>query len=32
MEAINLTKTADGDDDLFEMRFGVADPAMSKLK
>jgi hypothetical protein len=32
MEAISLTKTADGDDDLLEIRFGIADPAISKLK
>ena len=32
MEAISLTKTPDGDDDLLEIRFGVADPAISKLK
>jgi hypothetical protein len=32
MDAITLTKTLDGDDDLLEIRFGIADPAISKLK
>jgi hypothetical protein len=32
MEAISLTKAPDGDDDLLEIKFGVADPAISKLK
>lgn len=32
MEAVSLTKQADADDDLFEVRFGLADPAISKLK
>jgi hypothetical protein len=32
MEAVSLTKQPDGDDDLLEIRFGLADPAISKLK
>jgi hypothetical protein len=32
LEAVSLTKQPDGDDDLLEIRFGLADPAISKLK
>ncbi|WP_445219881.1 hypothetical protein ACKWRH_06990 [Bradyrhizobium sp. Pa8] len=32
IESINLTKNADADDDLLEINFGLADPAISKLK
>jgi hypothetical protein len=32
MESVSLTKQADADDDLLEIRFGLADPAISKLK
>ena len=32
MEAVSLTKQPDADDDLLEIRFGLADPAISKLK
>jgi hypothetical protein len=31
-EALSLTKQPDADDDLLEIRFGLADPAISKLK
>jgi len=32
MESVSLTKQANADDDLLEVRFGLADPAISKLK
>jgi hypothetical protein len=32
MEAVSLTKQPDANDDLLEIRFGLADPAISKLK
>jgi hypothetical protein len=32
MEAASLAKQPDGGDDLLEIRFGLADPAISKLK
>jgi hypothetical protein len=32
IESVNLTKLADADDDLLEVRFGLADPAISKLR
>ena len=32
IESVNLTKLADADDDLLEIRFGLADPAISKLR
>jgi len=32
LEAVSLTKQPDGDDDLLEILFGLADPAISKLK
>ena len=32
LEAVSLTKQPDGDDDLLEILFGLAGPAISKLK
>lgn len=32
MEAVSLTKQLDADDDLIEIRFGLADSAIRKLK
>jgi hypothetical protein len=32
MDAINLTKAPDGDDDLLEIKFGFPDPAISELE
>jgi hypothetical protein len=31
MEAVSLTKQPDADDDLRKIRFGLGDPAISKL-
>jgi len=31
MEVVSLTKQPDGDDDVLEIRFGLADPAIGKL-